>query len=175
MHQIYLFKRDAFTYTNVICTTFGCDKLNDGSSMRFFVFVSFLETRTRPDENAEEPGEEEDPLETLDSISELIRSELAQEKLEQEDFDRLTASKFVRKSTAILNKPDVPQGASRTDHCPQENTAKENHGNATNIVEQSTVQKKRRWKGDPVLRNLHQPTAARAEEEDAGVLRRNRR
>jgi hypothetical protein len=134
-----------------------------------------LETRTRPDENAEEPGEEEDPLETLDSISELIRSELAQEKLEQEDFDRLTAGKFVRNSTAILNKPDVPQGATSADDCPQENTAKENHANATNTVEQSIVQKKRRWKGDPVLRNLHQPTAARAEEEDAGGTRRSKR
>jgi hypothetical protein len=72
MHPIYFFKRDAFTYTN--------DKMNDGSSIPFFNFISFPETRTRPDENAEEPGEEEDPLETLDSISELIRSELAQGK-----------------------------------------------------------------------------------------------
>jgi hypothetical protein len=88
------------------------------------------------------------------------------EKLEQEDFDRLTASKFVKKPTAILNKPDVPQGATSADHCPQENTAKGNPANATNIVEQTIALKKRRWKGDPVLRNLHQPTAARAEDEE---------
>jgi hypothetical protein len=58
-------------------------------------------------------------------------------------------------------KPDAPQAATSAYQYPQENTAMENHANATNIVEQAIVQKKRRWKGDPVLRNLHQPTAAR--------------
>jgi hypothetical protein len=41
MHPIYFLNRDAFTYTNVICTTLGCDKMNDGSSMPFFNFSVF--------------------------------------------------------------------------------------------------------------------------------------